>query len=160
MTFVECLPLVFIYVLGTALVCAEVFLPGFGLPGISGVLLLCIGTWQAAKIFSGMTAVIILLLVVIILVAVIFFALRSASKGKLKESKIFLNAEDAALPNKTALSEYLGREGVALTALRPAGKGEFEGELIDVVSNGEFLEKDSRIKVIALDGNRVVVEKI
>ena len=49
---VELLPIVLSYVAGIAMVTVEVFIPGFGLPGISGVILLLVGGWLTAKTFS------------------------------------------------------------------------------------------------------------
>jgi len=64
----------------------------------------------------------------------------------------------------TAFSEHprslVGQEGTALTVLRPAGKAKINGRLIDVVSDGPFIGQDSRIEVVEVSGNRVVVRQI
>jgi membrane-bound serine protease (ClpP class) len=44
--------------------------------------------------------------------------------------------------------------------LRPAGKAEFAGHTVDVVTQGDFIEPGSPIRIVALDGLRVVVEKV
>lgn len=54
----------------------------------------------------------------------------------------------------------LGREGVSLTVLRPAGKGQFGDDLVDVVSEGPFISQGRRIEVIEVTGNRVVVREV
>jgi membrane-bound serine protease (ClpP class) len=54
----------------------------------------------------------------------------------------------------------VGQEGTALTGLRPAGKAKVNGRLIDVVSDGPFIPQDRRIEVVAVSGNRVVVREI
>lgn len=54
----------------------------------------------------------------------------------------------------------LGREGEALTLLRPAGTVLIGDEKIDVVSEGEYITKGSKVRVIAVEGNKVVVRKI
>lgn len=54
----------------------------------------------------------------------------------------------------------VGQEGTALTGLRPAGKAKINGRLIDVVSDGPFIPQDRRIEVVAVSGNRVVVREI
>jgi membrane-bound serine protease (ClpP class) len=51
----------------------------------------------------------------------------------------------------------VGRVGVALTALRPAGRAEFGETLLDVVTEGGFVPKGERVKVLEVRGNRVVV---
>jgi len=52
---------------------------------------------------------------------------------------------------------YQGKKGVALTTLRPSGIGIFEGERLDVVSEGEFIEKNSPIIITQVDGYRLIV---
>ena len=50
-----------------------------------------------------------------------------------------------------------GQEGVALTTLRPSGTARFGERRVDVVADGEIVEKDTRIKVVGVRGNQVVV---
>jgi membrane-bound serine protease (ClpP class) len=44
--------------------------------------------------------------------------------------------------------------------LRPAGKAIIEGHRMDVVSEGEFIEADSEIVVVAVEGGRVVIREV
>lgn len=55
---------------------------------------------------------------------------------------------------------YLGWEGVAETDLRPAGKGRFKGKILDIISDGEYLNKDTQIIVSRHEGSRIVVKKM
>jgi len=50
-----------------------------------------------------------------------------------------------------------GKEGVAHSTLRPAGTALIDGVRVDVVTRGEMIEAKTRIRVIAVEGNRVVV---
>jgi membrane-bound serine protease (ClpP class) len=54
----------------------------------------------------------------------------------------------------------IGQEGAALTVLRPAGKAKIHGRTIDVVSEGPFIPAESRVEVVEVSGNRVVVRQI
>ncbi len=56
--------------------------------------------------------------------------------------------------------QYLGKEGVTQTILRPSGFATIDGERVDVVTQGDMIEKGERIKVIEIEGNRIVVETI
>ena len=58
------------------------------------------------------------------------------------------------------MQSLVGAEGVALTALRPAGNGDFGGKRLDVVTSGAFIPKDSPIRIVAIEGLRIMVEKI
>jgi len=57
------------------------------------------------------------------------------------------------------LEEMVGKSGVAITSLRPAGTALIEGQRVDVVTQGTFIDKDSEVTIIRIDGNRVVVDK-
>jgi membrane-bound serine protease (ClpP class) len=53
----------------------------------------------------------------------------------------------------------IGASGTARSMLRPAGKAEFGGHTVDVITQGDFIDPGSAVRVVALDGLRVVVEK-
>ena len=54
-------------------------------------------------------------------------------------------------------ADLVGKEGVAHTTLRPAGTAVVDGVRVDVVTRGEMLEAQTAVKVIEVEGNRVVV---
>ena len=54
----------------------------------------------------------------------------------------------------------LGREGVAVSALRPGGKARFGDEILDVISEGEMIESGRRVRIIGHSGSEAVVEQI
>lgn len=53
----------------------------------------------------------------------------------------------------------IGREGIALTALRPSGTIELEGKKLDVVADGEFIVKGDKVVVSSVEGIRILVKK-
>lgn len=57
------------------------------------------------------------------------------------------------------LENYVGKSGVALTMLRPAGTAQIEDLRLDVVTRGDFIAKDTEIVITRIDGNRIIVEK-
>jgi membrane-bound serine protease (ClpP class) len=60
----------------------------------------------------------------------------------------------------TALALSPGMEGVSLSILRPSGKARFADHVVDVITEGEFIAAQTPIKVIQMDGVRVVVKGI
>jgi membrane-bound serine protease (ClpP class) len=58
------------------------------------------------------------------------------------------------------LAALLGAIGVAATPLRPAGKVKFGDEYLDVVAEGSFVQPGTRVQVIEIEGNRVVVKEV
>jgi membrane-bound serine protease (ClpP class) len=61
---------------------------------------------------------------------------------------------------KEAFKRYIGKRGISLTQLRPAGIAEVDSVRLDVVSDGSFIEQGRRIEVMQVEGNRIVVREI
>ena len=55
--------------------------------------------------------------------------------------------------------DLIGKEGTSLTILRPAGMVRIDGQKYSAVTGGEFIEKDKPIKVVKVEGSRVVVRQ-
>ena len=60
----------------------------------------------------------------------------------------------------TPQEELVGKTGKTMTDLRPAGTAWIEGRPVDVVAEGVFLKKGAMVKVIAVEGMRVVVRQV
>ena len=75
-----------------------------------------------------------------------------------------LNPELAGEVSATALIEQdhglLNRSGTAFSTLRPSGKAQIDGQLVDVVTEGEFIDPGTAIEVVEVTGNRVVVRSV
>ena len=56
--------------------------------------------------------------------------------------------------------DLLTKQGVAISTLRPAGRAQIDGQLIDVVSEGEFINPGTTVEVIEVSGNKVVVRSV
>ena len=131
---------------------------GFGIKWYSiayivGILL------TARTFFEGLIMFAVLLL---FLAIVILLVLNSAKKGRLSKTLI-LNESNKIEEGFTAVEDmkvFLNKEGKAISVLRPAGIGLFDGIRLDVVTSGDFIEKNSNIKVIEVAGRRIIVEKM
>ena len=55
---------------------------------------------------------------------------------------------------------WLGKSGTTVTPLRPAGIADIDGQRVDVVSDGEFIDSGAPIRVTRVDGNRIVVRRL
>ncbi|HPY37280.1 MAG TPA: NfeD family protein [Clostridia bacterium] len=151
-------PTLILLLLGVLLLIVEMFLPGFGVAGVAGLLslfgalLLQIGN-PVGMLFMGA-----LVLFIIAVVLIIFF--RFAQKGKFDKWRLILGehieGKSTSIKNGQ-YKEYLGAKGRALTQLRPSGKAEFNGAVLDVATNGEFLPKGTLVEVVALEGLRILV---
>ncbi len=57
------------------------------------------------------------------------------------------------------LDYFIGSEGKTLTALRPSGTVDFSGSKLDVVSEGEYIPKNTEVIIVKIEGHRVVVKQ-
>ncbi|MHB1453758.1 MAG: NfeD family protein [Saccharofermentanales bacterium] len=149
-----------IFLAGLLLLVAEMFMPGFGVAGISGLVLIVIGILLTASTpFEALVMFLILFLLVGIVLAIV---LRSASKGRLSRKLILHLSSQQELGYSASkdLTDLTGKTGIAVTTLRPSGTGDFEGTRYDVVAEGSYIEKETRIRVRQVNGNRIVVEPV
>lgn len=150
-------PLVLI-VIGIVLVVLEMFVPGFGAPGILGSVCLIAGILIKAQ--SAMEGILLTLVFLSILGGIFILVLRSATHGALYNSPLILRAaatKDDGFSAAEDMQVFLGKEGETLTVLRPAGTAEFDGIRLDVVSEGDFIPKGMRVRVSEVEGRRIVV---
>ncbi len=147
------------FISGFVLVIVEMFYPGFGVPGILGSILLFLGVMFLAN--SVVEAIIIILIILAVLGIILTLVLHSASRGRLKNMVLSdsLNKE-SGFSGTEDLEFFLDREGFAVTVLRPSGTADFDGVKLDVVSQGEFIQKGAKVKVIKVEGRRIVVDDI
>lgn len=150
-----------LFIAGVILLLIEIFLiPGFGLTGIAGIILIFIsifftlGGGTRALYSIGLVSAILLILFIILLF--LFPKLPIWNKLGLKES---LKTEKG-YTTYSQLEELIGKEAIVLTTLRPSGAIEIDGKRYDAISLGEFIEKDSKVKVIKIEGGKIIVEKL
>ena len=160
---------ILMFVVGLGLLLLEIFvIPGFGIAGISGIILVI------ASIFFSMVgenpfidseavsgAIVRLSFGLLAAIVLLFLLARFLPKSNLFK-RFILSEEEKATEGYTSrsnLSELLGAEGVALTTLRPAGTAEFNGKRVDVVTDSEYIEHGKPVVVTAVEGMRVVVRE-
>ena len=148
---------ILLFVLGMGLIIVEFYVPGIGVPGIMGVIILiaCIFvTGQNSVQRLMLTGIFILICAILFLIFFVLLSRRQLPKSLIldESEENYIGAED--------LQFLLGKIGTVLSTCRPAGNADFDGKKLDVVSRGEFIEKDTQIEVIEIEGNRVVVREV
>ena len=150
---------IFLFLIGIGLFVAEMFNPGFGIMGFSGIAILIVDIIITARsIRHGL----ILGGGVLVLLTALFFAfVVFVARGKLPKTLVLSESlsEQGGYSSAPSFSELVGKEGIAETALRPSGIAEFEGKKYDVVSEGEFVESGQAVMVDAVYGNRIVIKR-
>lgn len=140
---------------GIILIIIEVFIPGFGFFGISGIIALGVGIFFMAS--SIEQAVLILMVTIITLTILGSILIKLLFNRKIKSPIILYETLEE---DTSDMTYFIGKKGIALTVLRPAGKGDFDGVTLDVMSGGMFIEKGSFIEVKRIDGNKIIVSSI
>lgn len=146
--------------LGVVLLIVEFFVPG----GILG--LLGIGAIIGSLLMSGydighMSMSIAIAFMVAVIASVILFRRIGLDKGVFRH--IILRDQTTTELGYVSTAnrlELLGLEGKTVTPLRPAGTAVFDNERLDVVSEGSFIETDRNVKIVKVEGARIVVREI
>lgn len=87
-----------------------------------------------------------------------FVLLRSAAKGDMGKSKLFLHQKDELCDQQQDMQVFVGHEGKTLSVLRPSGIGDFDGVRLNVVTEGEFIENGTPIRIVRVEGGKIVVK--
>jgi membrane-bound serine protease (ClpP class) len=174
-----------LFLFGLALIALEVFvMPGFGVFGISGGLAVVFALILASQTFvipttseqmgqlSGTLGALSGSIVACAAIAIVLgkfmpkmpgiknmiLAPADATEGPLLDPSL------AGAQSLTSLIEQdaglINQPGIAFTTLRPAGRAQINGKLVDVVSEGDFIDPGQQIEVIEVSGNRVVVRVV
>lgn len=159
------------FIIGVVLIILEIFvIPGFGVAGIAGLLLMSIGLFLGLisdfrfvdeSIFYDAIiqfAVILVLTLVIILIISKYLPKTNMWNNLILSTNIDSSA--GYIVSDESFHYLLNKIGVALTDLRPSGTCKIENKRVDVVTSGEYITKNSEVKVIQIQGSKIVVEKI
>ena len=146
------------FVIGSGLIIVEAFIPGFGVAGICGIVLEIVALRCCWLLHGTVTTLFACVGVLLLIGLAIFFSYRSAMNGRLSRSHLVLSTtETPAGEAKPDL--WIGREGITVTALRPAGQIEIEGTRLNAASSGEFIEKGSPVLVTGTEGDHYVIRR-
>ncbi len=154
---------------GLVLLALEVFvIPGFGIAGAMGVLGI-LAALVLSMVGHGNTTELVMLVAMRVMFSLLFAILASlmllrfmtrSPIGRRLVLETGLKADQGYASAPDSDHRLLGREGVAVSPLHPAGIAEIDGARVDVVSNGPLIDPGEAVVVERVDGNRVVVKRI
>ena len=161
---------IILFVAGIVLLALEIFvIPGFGVTGISGIILIFVSLFLALTPsgpffnYENISIAIVQLTGAIVGALILIFLLAKFLPKTSAFNRLILANEEKAeqgFVSYPSEKELLGAEGVALTTLRPAGTAEFNGKRVDVVADWDYVERGKRIKVLRVEGIKVVVKEV
>ncbi|MFH1459083.1 MAG: NfeD family protein [Candidatus Omnitrophota bacterium] len=148
-----------LFIIGFVLIFIEVVLiPGIGFAGILGAISLvaaCYTAFESLSTFAG----ILISLTSIILTVIFFKILPKTAFWQKTRLSLIQNKSQGYQVAQPEFKELINKKGIALTMLRPSGTIIIENKRYDVVTDGEFIEKDQEIIVYDVEGNKIVVKK-
>ena len=149
-----------IFVLGVILLLLEIFIPGFGVFGILGVLMI----FASIIIASGsiVNSIYYCIIAAIVILVLGYFALKNIKQKKLN-SHLFLDSKlekDDGFVSSKDMKNYLHKQGCTISYLRPFGKIDIEGEVLDATTENAFIQKNTKVKVVRVEGNKIIVKEM
>ncbi len=174
-----------LFFVGLVLLAIEVFVtPGFGLLGISGLLLMLVSVvlslqgfalpstsvefgdfrWSIAQV--GLVAIGVFLGTLVLgrylhrtpYLGKMILAAPPPSTARTAVTEAISPPPSVEAERRRA-EELVGRRGKAASMLRPAGRADFDGEPLDVVTDGDLIEAGEAIEIAEVHGNRIVVRR-
>ena len=179
---------IILFLLGLGLLAVEIFvLPGFGVMGISGILLVGISLLLSMQDFViprfewewtllGRNAVVVSIGLVTSILVIALLALMgpkiklfdrlmlkttiSGTSGGPDPDSPAGKKIEAITDDDENFAELIGKTGITNSVLRPSGKAVFDDKTYDVVADGEFIEAGTNVIVRRVFGSRIVVKKV
>ncbi|QAA30648.1 NfeD family protein [Clostridium manihotivorum] len=151
---------IILLIIGFILVAIEMVVPGFGVPGIAGSICLLAAVFITVRSFEEALIMIVGILAILgILLAIV---LNAFTKGKLFKPLILTEEQhkDKGYISSVDLDYLLHKTGITITDLRPAGAADFDGVKFDVVADGEYISRNTKVEIFRVQGSRLVVRKI
>lgn len=153
---------IILFAIGLLLLLAEVFLiPGFGLAGIGGAAAIL------ASIFltfgNIVQATYSILIALGLSIAGFFLLIRFIPSTRAWRKFILFTKQEKELGYTVGtkdLKRLTGKEGMAITPLRPSGIVEVNGKKLNALTLGEYVDSNTKIKIISVEGNKIVVEAV
>ncbi len=166
---------ILIFIIGLVLLALELFvIPGFGIAGISGIILIIAGltlsllnnvNFDFRPVETGATGKALLTVIggiSLAFVLVVYISSKIGTKGIFHKIALVktLDNQSGYIGVSMEAKKLIGKEGVASTVLRLSGKVQIEGKTYDAVSEDGFIEKGTPVRIIRYETGQVYVVKI
>ena len=149
---------IILFIAGFILVGIEMVIPGFGAPGISGIVCLIAAIVLTADTMEeGMTITMIVVAVLAVMMTAVMLLLKRVKSPVILEDNL---ETGSGFLNETDLEYLIGKEGMTVTDLKPMGKCSIDGIEFDVRAEGRALEKNCPVIISRIHENIIIVREI
>lgn len=157
------LPIIICFLIGIGLLILEAFMPGFGAAGITGIILEIITLVMTWFEHGPLATLAMLLIVLLVLAIAISTSLRSITSGRLSKSSLVhseTESNEEGYRSVEDLAVFMDKEGTATSVLRPTGIADFDGVRLNVSSEGEYIPAGTRVRIIKVEGAKILVKPL
>jgi len=153
---------IILFLVGLSLLLAEIFIiPGFGLAGIGGIIAILSSIFLTfGNVIRATYSILIALGISIVGVLLLIRYIPSTRTWR----KFILFTQQKRELGYTVgtkdLKRLTGKEGIAITPLRPSGIAEVNDKKLNVITRGEYVSSNTKIKIISVEGNKIIVEAV
>lgn len=167
---------ILIFIIGVILLLVELFaIPGFGVAGISGIILIVTGLtlsmidnigfdFKGVPMYGVIEAFFIVIIASFFALLGSFFLSRKLFGGHTMFGDLALlstqQTSEGYVSSDAHYTEMKGMTGTAFTMLRPAGKVEIGNQIFDAVAESGYINKGETIKVVKYENAQLIVRKI
>ncbi len=154
---IEWVTVIALILFGLILIIAEIiFIPGTTIVGILGFLFLIVGVGFSFQYFGSETGWITVSISAAVSGLLLYYSFKSNVWGRFSSKSKIDSRVNEGLLDKI----QVGNEGVTLSTLRPFGNAEVNDQIIEVKTFGNYLESGTKIKVVQINLNQIIVEQI
>jgi membrane-bound ClpP family serine protease len=149
---------IILQLVGILVIIAEIIIPSGGILAILAVGVFGYSLYIVFTQVSATTGMLFVMADLVIIPVLVYFGIKVLAKSPVT-LRTRLSKKDGVTSQDPVQNALLGMEGRAVTDLRPSGVAMIDQQRIDVVTRGEYLDKQTEIIVTAVRGNRIVVKQ-
>ncbi len=152
------LPIV-LQLLALLVILAEIFVPSLGLLSVAAAGILGYSLFLAFTQISPQAGWAFVAADLVLIPLLIYWGIQALAASPLS-LRNRLSKDKGVVSQAPDLEKWTGREGKALTDLRPSGLALIDGERLDVVTDGSYMEKNTWLRVVRVTGNQILVTPV
>ncbi|MBQ0017457.1 MAG: NfeD family protein [Clostridiales bacterium] len=148
---------------GLILLIIEIFIPGFGVFGITGSVLVVFSiVYRVITSGDALHLLYILSISIVVIALAVLIAIRSARFGLLSKTPFI--QKGTSIPKDYGSNEknfgfLINKKGITKTVCKPVGKMELDSVEYTVTTNGDYIDEETPVKVVEVDGSTIIVRK-
>ena len=150
---------ILLQVLGLVVIVVEIFVPSLGILAVMAAGILFYSLYLVFTTISYTVGIVFLGVDILLIPVILILGFKALGASSLSLHKR-LSSKEGVFSQAPDLVSWKGKKGEAITDLRPSGTVMIEGNRLDAVTDGEYVDAGTPIVVTLVSGNRIVVDKI